>query len=139
MPNYCEVPITYPPHPRAGDPRIRYLRFNVAHWSSAGEASRETPASEADIGRFIRGLFTFVDEALAAGGSVLVHCLAGAHRAGTTGCLLLMWKASLSATDAIQAAKCLRPVINPIGSLPAFLKFFDERPATVVQQLGEAP
>ena len=64
---------------------------------------------------------------LAAAGAVLVHCLAGAHRAGTTGCLLLMHKGGLGASDAIMAAKRLRPIINPIGSLPGVLKFFAGR------------
>lgn len=136
MPNYCEVPATFPPHPKASDPRLQYLRFNVAHWASAGDPMRETTASDAEIGCFIQRLFAFVDDALTSGGSVLVHCLAGAHRAGTTGVLLLMWRASLSSTAAIQAARCMRPVINPIGSLPEFLRFFDERRAVV---LGDVP
>ena len=58
-----------------------------------------------------------------------MHCLAGAHRAGTTGCLLLMHKEGLSAADAVKAAKQLRPVINPIGSLPTLLRVFEGRSA----------
>ena len=46
---------------------------------------------------FIQQLFDFVEGALAAGSSVLIHCLAGAHRAGTTGCLMLMHKTGLGA------------------------------------------
>ena len=35
-------------------------------------------------------LFDFVDSKLGAGESVLIHCLAGAHRAGTAGTACLM-------------------------------------------------
>lgn len=131
MKNFCEVPETYPPHPKANEPRIRYLRFNVAHWRSAGEARREQPASNEDICAFIRVLFDFVDGALASGQCVLVHCLAGAHRAGTTGCMLLMYKGGFGATEATMAAKSLRPIINPIGSLPALLALYEQHRAEV--------
>ena len=58
---------------------FRYLRFNISFFPMYP-----------NLAAFLDTLFEFVDEALALGGSVLVHCLAGAHRAGTTGCLLLM-------------------------------------------------
>jgi len=51
------------------------------------------------------------------GESVLVHCLAGAHRAGTTGVAFLMYKIGVSFDDALTAAKRCRPVINPFGTL----------------------
>ena len=124
MANFCEVPVTHAPHPKADERRISYLRFNVAYWQDAGEGRRPHPAGVEQILAFIRTLFAFVDGALAKGESVLVHCLAGAHRAGTTGCLLLMYKHALGAQDAIKAAKTLRPIINPIGNLPGFLLFF---------------
>ena len=125
MKNFCEVPVTHAPHPKANERRIAYLRFNVAYWQDAGQDNRPQPASSREIVEFIRSLFAFVDGALAQGESVLVHCLAGAHRAGTTGCLLLMHKHGFGAQDAILAAKSLRPIINPIGSLPGFLLFFE--------------
>lgn len=39
---------------------------------------------------FVKDLFAFIEGALAKGECVMVHCLAGAHRAGTTGvsCLI---------------------------------------------------
>ena len=52
---------------------------------------------------------------------MLVHCLAGAHRAGTTGCMLLMYKAGMPPGEAIKSAKKLRPVIDPIGGCAASL------------------
>ena len=36
MANFCEVPVTHAPHPKANEPRITYLRFNVAYWQGAG-------------------------------------------------------------------------------------------------------
>ena len=126
MPNYCDRPMTSEPHPSAAQPRITYLRWNVAYWSSAGSRSAERLATPAATMEFVQKLFTFVDAALASGGSVLVHCLAGAHRAGTTGCLLLMYKANFDADQATKTAKVLRPVINPIGNLPGLLRLYEQ-------------
>ena len=75
--------------------------------------------------REVRPLLDFVDSAVVSGASVLVHCLAGAHRAGTTGCLLLMYKADMDKRTAIASAKKLRPAIDPIGSLPEFLERYE--------------
>ena len=100
LPNYCE-----------GAADLEYFTFNIARhgtWFRSGEAG--------SLIEFLTPLFRFVDAAVSGGGSVLVHCLAGAHRAGTTGCLLLMYKEGLSADDATQLARHLRPVINPIGN-----------------------
>lgn len=58
---------------------------------------------------------------MSSGGSVLIHCLAGAHRAGTTGVAWLMYANGLSADDAILLAKSKRKQINPIGAFPILL------------------
>ena len=49
--------------------------------------ARSTPESILD---FLKPFFDFVDKAVDSGGSVLVHCVAGAHRAGTAGTACLM-------------------------------------------------
>jgi len=90
-------------------PKINYLRFPASFWMQ----------HQNNIPAFIQPLFDFVDAALAKGENVLVHCLAGAHRAGTTGCLLLMYKANMAHQEAIRSAKKLRPVIDPIGGYAA--------------------
>ncbi|KAL1530827.1 hypothetical protein AB1Y20_001723 [Prymnesium parvum] len=95
---------------------ITYMRFPISFWMR----------HENQLPEFIRPLITFVDGALAKGENVLVHCLAGAHRAGTTGCLLLMYKAGMPRMEAIRSAKKLRPVIDPIGGLPELLKRYEE-------------
>ena len=72
-----------------------------------------------------QALFAVIDGALAKGESVLVHCLAGAHRAGTTGIMCLMHYAGMSSLEAVPTAKRLRPVIDPIGRFPELLRRYD--------------
>ena len=91
------------------EPKITYLRFPTSFWmqherklpefirreSPRHMPARHTRALEPNHRHCVcalAALFEFVDGALAKGESVLVHCLAGAHRAGTTGCMLLMYK-----------------------------------------------
>jgi protein-tyrosine phosphatase len=74
---------------------------------------------------FIEKMFSWVDDALDGGGSVLVHCLAGAHRAGTTGILLLMHKGGLGAEQATVAAKAARPIIDPIFDFVDCLSMYE--------------
>ena len=95
------------------DPRFTYLRFPIAHWWSAPEMHTHQGVRD-----FFAPLFTFVETALHSGHNVMVHCLAGAHRAGTTGIMLLMYKAGMSAMAAVGAAKQLRPVIDPCAPAP---------------------
>ena len=96
---------------------LHYLTFDIADWS------KHCGASDAGVAAFVAPLFAFIDAALAQGGSVLVHCLAGAHRAGTTGVACLMhYGRILDVAEATAAAKRLRRVIDPIGRLPEFLK-----------------
>ena len=44
---------------------------------------------------------------------MLIHCFAGAHRAGTTGVAWLMHAERLSAADALRVAQRCRPIIDP--------------------------
>ena len=62
-----------------------------------------------------------IDRALENGHNVLIHCLAGAHRAGTTAIAYLMHRAKLDVRSAIISAKLCRPIISPIGSFPNLL------------------
>ncbi|CAK0820699.1 unnamed protein product [Prorocentrum cordatum] len=50
-----------------------------------------------------------------------VHCLAGAHRAGTTGVAYTMHAADLDHKTAIAACKACRPIVDPIGDLTSLL------------------
>lgn len=93
-------------------------------------ASLRRPA-ERELSAFLHTLYDFVEGALASGGSVLVHCLAGAHRAGTTGsrfffgCLLLMKLVHHPPTEAVATAKKLRSAIDLIGRFPTLLGLAD--------------
>jgi hypothetical protein len=94
-----------------------YYRFNISFWPSFGDVD--------ELQRFLTPLWAFVDGVLAKGESVLVHCLAGAHRAGTTGILCLMCGSqSRSATSGLSPCSlALKPpaVTKPevAGSTPA--------------------
>jgi len=99
-------------------------RFHVATWWRARSAGKmETDAA---VLEFFRPLFEWVDAALERGSSVLVHCLAGAHRAGTTGVALMMYRGKLDAATATRTAQELRPVVNPMGSLGELLVLLDK-------------
>uniref|UniRef100_A0A7S0RVJ9 protein-tyrosine-phosphatase n=1 Tax=Pyramimonas obovata TaxID=1411642 RepID=A0A7S0RVJ9_9CHLO len=92
-----------------------YLRFDVSnHW-------RYLDSSDQSVVQFVTPLFQFVDTALERGHSVLVHCLAGAHRAGTTGVACLMHLTGAQADEATKLAQRCRRVVCPIGMLPQFL------------------
>ena len=108
----------------SSDDSLKYLRFAVSYWS---RSIRPDDSGPADCLRFLSPLFSFVDAALSAGRNVLVHCLAGAHRAGTTGVLLLMKYGGIPDVEsAIKSAKKLRPIIDPIGMLPELLNKYKE-------------
>ena len=70
-------------------------------------------------------MLKFVEKALNKGENVLIHCLAGAHRAGTTSIINLMHFENLGADKAIKLAKSIRPVIDPISNFPQLLYFFE--------------
>merc|ERR1712070_787445 len=75
-----------------------------------------------------RNMLEFVGNALAGGKNVMVHCSAGAHRAGTTGVICLLHFHNLSSEDAIAEAQSCRPVIDPTFDrrLPRVLRAAEE-------------
>lgn len=72
------------------DERFTYLRFPVAFakWFKKGTFNTNTKNG---VLRFFNPMFHFIEEATGKGGNVLIHCLAGCHRAGTTGVAWLMY------------------------------------------------
>lgn len=99
------------------DPRFTYLRFPIAHWWSAPEMHTHQGVRD-----FFAPMFTFVETALHSGHNVMVHCLAGAHRAGTSGVSAVMRFMRLSAPQAVMYVKERRPIVDPIGSFPDLLR-----------------
>lgn len=88
-------------------------------------------ACDAEITTAVGALFApameFIGQAVDEGGSVLIHCFAGAHRAGTTGVAWLMHAEGLNSADAIAAAQRRRSVIDPeaYGDLRALLQILE--------------
>ena len=79
---------------------------------------------EAVLAYFARP-FEWIHAATASGSSVLIHCLAGAHRAGTTGVAFIMYSTGLEARVALPLARRLRGIIDPIGMLGDILTKYD--------------
>mmetsp|Transcript_91153 Transcript_91153/g.174858 ORF Transcript_91153/g.174858 Transcript_91153/m.174858 type:complete len:391 (+) Transcript_91153:57-1229(+) len=97
---------------------ITYHRFDItSHYHRV--------RNDEEAVRFVQPMLSFVSQALGRGQSVMVHCLAGAHRAGTTGIICLMHFAKLNPREATQLAKECRPIIDPICEFPALLAKVD--------------
>eukprot|EP00927_Polykrikos_kofoidii_P071207 TRINITY_DN67507_c0_g1_i1.p1 TRINITY_DN67507_c0_g1~~TRINITY_DN67507_c0_g1_i1.p1 ORF type:complete len:299 (+),score=30.15 TRINITY_DN67507_c0_g1_i1:60-956(+) len=110
------MPLYHEHNPAAN---IKYMRFDItSHYRCV--------RSPDEAAYFVQPMLHFVSCALADGGNVMVHCLAGAHRAGTTGIICLMHFAQLSVGEAVPIAKRLRPIIDPIGGFPQLLAFVEE-------------
>ena len=91
------------------DPSFEYLPFEIGKFHNFRAATSADRALA-----FFRKYFEWVDSQLSSGHNVLVHCLAGAHRAGTAGIAYLMHACKLDRIKATAMAKAARPVINPI-------------------------
>lgn len=98
------------------DPRFKYYRYGISQ--NMYKANLDSPA---DVIAFFEPAHSFIDKAMDAGNNVMVHCLAGAHRAGTTGVSYMMKAGRLSYTEALRVAKKQRPVVDPMGHLEELL------------------
>lgn len=120
---YCQEPNEGKMNFKA-DPQFKYLPFNIGAWGqSVAEAHRSGGKFNAVV--YFAPLFEFVESELNDGRNVLIHCLAGAHRAGTAGVACLMHLCDVDRKFAIQIAKAARPVIDPIGDFPQLLQALD--------------
>eukprot|EP00924_Labyrinthula_sp_SR-Ha-C_P008967 maker-scaffold_2-snap-gene-8.31-mRNA-1 protein AED:0.02 eAED:0.02 QI:263/1/1/1/0.25/0.2/5/217/232 len=114
MPNYFSEDIAF-----------SYLRFCISSWQFKLKPQPKKTREELLLS-FVDIVLDQIDEWLDAGKNVLIHCLAGAHRAGTTTVLFLMRKHKLTSENAKLLAKKLRPIINPIFRLQALLTEVDK-------------
>lgn len=102
------------------DESFGYFDFPIGRWRTI--LANRKPET---IFAFFKPLFQFLEDQLSQGNSVLVHCLAGAHRAGTTGIACLMHFTGMNPMEATLAAQQLRPAINPIGDFPLLLQLLE--------------
>lgn len=116
---FCQTP-EGEMHHRA-DGYFTYLDFPIG-WMVHQRQHMESPEA---VTRMMTPMFQFVDEALNSGRSVLIHCLAGAHRAGSSTIAALMFFCNLSFPEAVRAAKSLRNQIEPIGNFAPMLEMLE--------------
>eukprot|EP00747_Dinoflagellata_sp_TGD_P023411 gnl/TRDRNA2_/TRDRNA2_129784_c0_seq1.p1 gnl/TRDRNA2_/TRDRNA2_129784_c0~~gnl/TRDRNA2_/TRDRNA2_129784_c0_seq1.p1 ORF type:complete len:327 (+),score=37.97 gnl/TRDRNA2_/TRDRNA2_129784_c0_seq1:99-1079(+) len=114
------------------NPRFKYLRFPIAWWQRA--KGMDTPEG---VLRFFHPLFSWVDEALAARENVMIHCLAGAHRAGTSGVAVVMHLTKGPAATALLETKKKRPAVDPIMSLGDLLLRLDRAMESIRDNHGK--
>jgi len=109
------------------DPEFSYFRFPISFWwKDAREiSSQDTALADKTAIAYFNRLFEWGDPVLASGRNILVHCLAGAHRAGTTGVAYLMHLENRRFPEALQLAQQRRGQINPIGTLLDLVKRYD--------------
>ena len=108
----------------------QYYRFNIASYRVVEWVNQVNmkPESTSEALAFFLDYFEWVDKCMEDGKSVLVHCLAGAHRAGTAGIGYYMWRKSLenggTKVDHLRCiadVKQIRPIVNPIGQFTPLL------------------
>ena len=116
-----------------GEPNYQYYRFNIAsyrvhEWLNGLLPGNMKPESTSEALAFFLDYFEWVDKCMEDGKSVLVHCFAGAHRAGTAGIGYYMWRKSLenggTKVDYLRCiadVKQIRPIVNPIGQFTPLL------------------
>ena len=93
------------------------MRFSIGnHYSSPWDAE-----SSRGLLRFLNPLWNFIETKLEEGHNILIHCLAGAHRAGTAAISWLMYADKLNAKDGIKLAQKRRDCISPIGNFEKLL------------------
>ena len=97
--------------------KFTYLRFSIGN-SYFSPFDMQTTEG---ILRFMNPAFHFIEEKTNNGENVMVHCLAGAHRAGTTAIAWLMYAHRIPFEDARKLAKSLRDCISPIGDFSDLL------------------
>lgn len=109
---------------------VAYYNFPIEQWHDAlptvdAEASFARMKCDSAAGlklsaeemvavrEFFAPAMQFIFDAVAAGHNVLIHCFAGAHRAGSAGVAFLMHAEQLTAEEALAVAQKLRPIIDP--------------------------
>lgn len=85
---------------------VQRYHYNIIRFRQRPQKTLEGTA------RFFAPLLGWVEQALEEGQSVLIHCVAGAHRAGTSGVACLMYLEGLGAGKATAQAQADRGCID---------------------------
>lgn len=120
------------------DTQFTYFRFPIASWWREDALKRPGPHTHDAVIAYFDRLFKWGDPILASGKNILIHCLAGAHRAGTTGVAYVMHLESLPFQAASRLASSRRSQINPIGTLLELGQKFGKAVAEKGQDKGQA-
>ena len=73
--------------------KYRYYKFPLGKWR------QESGGGEDGVKKFLDPMLAFLEDSLESGGSILLHCLAGAHRAGIAGVMALMFFRQISGEE----------------------------------------
>jgi len=106
------------PHPLEGSAGFNFLRMPI-------NAARSIPSEDTNaLWEFYEQFLSFVDEGTSRGESVLIHCLAGAHRAPTATGVFLLWKTRLPVEQVTSHMKKCRSIVqvDPFLGLVSILK-----------------
>ena len=114
------------------DRSIAYYRFDIYRYYS--ELNLKTHRG---VLNFFSPMFRWVDAAVAEGHGVLIHCLAGAHRAGTSGTAYVMHATGMDHGTAIKACKTVRSVVDPIGDLSDLLRQLEKAQRGAIDKYTE--
>lgn len=117
------------------DGSVTYFDFDIYRFMEFDlEEEEEEEELLRGILKFFEDVFRFVEQSLESGKNVLVHCLAGAHRAGTTGIACVMHLAQLDAVTSTKGCQACRSAVEPFGDLGILLKHLGN-----AQALGLSP
>lgn len=94
------------------DAELTYVRFPVAFWRTHLHG-----ASNEKVIQWFQPLFDAIDAALDRGDSVLVHCLAGAHRAATITAAYIRYKLGIPPHELQTYLRARRPIVQLLPGL----------------------
>lgn len=83
--------------------------------SRAGGDSEKVVVEPGAILPFFQPVFKWIDEGVASGSGVLIHCVAGAHRAGTAGVAYCMYRNRVPLLATLHAVELLRWAVDPFA------------------------
>lgn len=102
---------------------IRYWRMDVQHWPLV--IDENSPDGTLLI-EYFAPCFSWIEDSIRQGSNVLIHCYAGAHRAGTVAVAFLMHTVRLRLSEALRVARHCRPIINPFARLLKLLSRYEQ-------------